>query len=352
MFQKVSSFRAMAMAVALLGAVSAASTAEVSAAEVNVYTYREPALIQPLFEAFTEKTGIAVNTIYANKGLEERIRAEGRNSPADLLITTDIGRLNQAKQSGITQAVTSPALEAMIPANYRDAEGHWFALSSRARVVYASKERVSETSITYADLADPKWKERLCTRSGQHAYSIGLIAAMIAHDGEEATEKWLTGVRDNLAKRPSGNDRSQVKSIYTGECDIALGNTYYMGLMLTNEKEPEQKEWAGAVKILFPDSASGRGTHVNVSGAIVAKHAPNREEAVKLLEFLAGDEAQAIYSAVNYEYPVNPAVKPSDLVASFGDITIDTILLEDIAKARAAASTLVDRVGFDDGPSS
>ena len=335
---------ALAFAAAALPAMSA---------EVNVYTYRQPYLIQPLFDAFTKETGITVNTIYASKGLEERIRAEGRNSPADLLITVDIGRLNQAREMGITQPIEDAAIEAAVPAHFRDPAGHWLALSARARVVYASRERVPDSEITYADLADPKWRGRLCTRSGQHAYTIGLIAAMIAHDGEEKTEKWLVGVRDNLARRPSGNDRAQVKAIFTGECDIALGNTYYMGQMMTNEKEPEQKEWAAAAKILFPDT-KGRGTHVNVSGAILAKNAPNKAEALKLLEFMVGEEAQHIYAAVNYEYPVNPKVEASDLVKSFGDgdIHMDEISLQAVAEARAAASRMVDRVAFDDGPQS
>ncbi len=329
-------------------ALASAGTAA-SAEEVNVYTYRQPYLIQPLFDAFTKETGITVNTIYASKGLEERIRAEGRNSPADLMITVDIGRLNQARELGITQPIEDKAIEAVVPEHFRDPEGHWLALTARARVVYASKERVADTEISYADLADPKWRGRLCTRSGQHAYTIGLIASLIAHDGEEKTEEWLKGVRDNLARRPSGNDRAQVKAIYTGECDIALGNTYYMGKMLTNEKEPEQKDWANAAKILFPN-AKGRGTHVNVSGAILAKNAPNKDAALKLLEFMVGEEAQHIYAAVNYEYPVNPAVEASDLVKSFGEIHMDEISLQKVAEARAAASRMVDRVAFDDGP--
>ena len=338
--------RASFAAAAMTVAVSAAQ-----AAEVNVYSYRQPQLVAPLFEKFTAETGIKVNTIFAADGLLERIAAEGRNSPADVVLSTDIGRLDQAESLGITQPVSSDILNANIPPAYRNGDGNWFALTLRARVVYASRERVKQDSITYEELADPKWRGKLCTRSGQHSYSLGLIASVIAHKGEKAAEEWLRGVRANLAHKPSGNDRSQVKSVFAGECDIALGNTYYMGLMQTNEKSPEQQQWAAAVKVLFPN-AQGRGTHVNVSGMSMAKYAPHPDEALKLMEFLAGDEAQRIYAEVNHEYPVKPGVAPSARVQSWGPLTADRIPLSDIAKARAKASELVDKVGFDDGPSS
>lgn len=332
-------------------AVIAAAVSAARAAEVNVYSYRQPQLVAPLFEKFTAETGIKVNTIFAADGLIERMAAEGRNSPADVLLTVDIARLAQAKEIGITQPVSSQTLSENIPAAYRDEDGDWFALTLRARVVYASRERVKQDSITYEELADPKWRGKLCTRSGQHSYSLGLIASVIAHKGEKAAEEWLQGVRQNLAHKPSGNDRSQVKSVFAGECDIALGNTYYMGLMQTNEKEPEQQQWAAAVKVLFPD-AEGRGTHVNVSGMSMAKYAPHPAEALKLMEFLAGDGAQRIYAEVNHEYPVKPGVAPSERVRSWGELKADDIPLSEVAKYRAKASELVDKVGFDDGPSS
>jgi iron(III) transport system substrate-binding protein len=338
--------RALCAAAAMTVAVSAAQ-----AAEVNVYSYRQPQLVAPLFEKFTAETGIKVNTIFAADGLIERIAAEGRNSPADVLLTVDIGRLAQAKEVGITQPVSSDVLSANIPAAYRDADGDWFTLTLRARVIYASRERVKQDSITYEELADPKWRGKLCTRSGQHSYSLGLIASVIANKGEAAAETWLQGVKANLAHKPSGNDRSQVKSVFSGECEIALGNTYYMGLMETNEKEPEQQKWAASVKVLFPN-AGDRGTHVNVSGVSMAKYAPHPEEALKLMEFLAGDEAQRIYAEVNHEYPVKPGVKPSERVRSWGELKADDISLSEVAKARAKASELVDKVGFDAGPSS
>lgn len=341
--------RTLAGALALTSAAFAAPAH--ADGEVNIYSYRQPFLIQPLLDAFSAETGIKTNVVFASKGLGERIAAEGENSPADILLTVDIGRLDGAKQLGISQPVVSDTVSANVPAEYRDPDGHWIGLTNRARIIYASRDRVEQDSITYEELADPKWKGRLCTRSGQHVYTIGLIASMIAHNGEEATEEWLAGVRDNLARKPAGNDRAQVQAIYAGECDIALGNTYYMGLMQTNEKEPEQQEWAGSVRILFPNS-EGRGSHVNLAGVVLTKHAPNKDNAVRLIEFLSSGEAQKIYAETNHEYPVKEGVAVSERVASWGEIKKDTLPLADIAKNRKTASELVDKVGFDDGPAS
>ena len=315
------------------------------AAEVNIYSYRQPDLIAPLLEAFTEETGIKTNVLFLNKGLVERVKAEGENSPADLIFTVDIGRLSGAKGEGVTQPVESAAINGTIPAKYRDPEGHWFGLTTRGRVVYASKDRVAQDAITYEELADPKWKGKICIRSGQHAYNVALIASIIAHAGEEKAEAWLSGVKDNLARKPNGNDRAQAKGIFAGECDIGIGNTYYVGLMKNNEKEPEQKEWAESIKVLFPN-AGDRGTHVNISGMALAKHAPNKDDAIKLMEFLASPKGQEIYAEQVYEYPVDPNASVSDTVKSFGDIKPDPLGLDEIAKNRAAASAMVDRVGF------
>ncbi len=319
--------------------------------EVNIYSYRQADLIKPLTDAFTAETGIKTNVLFARKGLGERIKAEAENSPADVLLTVDIGRLDAAKSLGITQAVSSDAIAANIPSQYRDPDGHWFGVTTRARIIYASKDRVKQDAITYEELADPKWKGKICTRSGQHVYSIGLFASVIAHAGAEAAEKWLNGVKENLARNPTGNDRAQVKAIYAGECDISLGNTYYMGKMETNTKDPEQKEWAASVKLLFPN-ANDRGTHVNLSGMVMAKHAPNPENAKKLMEFLSSEKAQQIYGAANFEYPVKPGVEPDERTKSWGTLKPDTLPLSDIAKNRKQASELVDKVGFEDGPAS
>jgi iron(III) transport system substrate-binding protein len=342
---------ARASALALLPILAITGVQAEGSGEVNIYSYRQPYLIEPLLKEFTQETGIKVNVIFAEKGLIERIQAEGRNSPADVLLTVDIGNLTQAAAAGIAQPVSSSALEAEIPAAYRAEDGQWFGLTRRARVIYASKERVKQNSISYEELADPKWRGKICTRSGQHSYNVALIASMIAHHGEAWTEEWLKGVKANLARKPAGNDRLQVKGVYAGECDLALGNTYYMGAMLADEKEPEQKDWANSVNILFPNS-NDRGTHINISGAVVAKHAPHQENAVKLVEFLASDKGQEMYAEVNHEYPVKEGVPWSPLVKSWGDFKADPISLNEVAGLRKKASELVDKVGFDDGPSS
>ena len=322
-----------------------------AAGEVNIYSYRQPELIKPLLDKFTEETGIKTNVLFLNKGLVARIKAEGENSPADLIFTVDIGRLSGAKSEGVTQAVNSDEITGNIPAQYRDPEGHWFGLTTRGRVIYASKDRVKQDSITYEELADPKWKGKICSRSGQHVYNVALFASIVAHAGEQKAEAWLRGVKENLARKPAGNDRAQAKAIFAGECDIGIGNTYYVGLMKTNEKKPEQKEWAKAIKVLFPN-AGDRGTHVNISGMALAKSAPNKDNALKLMEFLSSGKAQEIYAEKVFEYPIKPGAEPSDIVKSFGKIKPDTLTLDKIAKSRKAASQLVDKVGYNNGPGS
>lgn len=314
---------------------------------VNVYSYRQPALIDPLFAAFSEKTGIQVRTVFAESGLIERLAQEGRNSPADVLLTADVGRLVEAASRGLAQPVVSEAILTKVPARLRDSENRWFGLTMRARVVYASRERVQQDTISYEELADPKWKGRICMRPANHPYNLGLIAAMIAHKGEDATREWLKGLKANLAVKPSGNDRAQAKSVHAGECDLAIANTYYMGKMMTNDEEPEQKEWAKAVRIIFPASPEF-GTHVNISGMMLAAHAPNRDNAVKLMEFLASDEAQRLYADGNFEYPVNPAVDPSPIVKAWGTFSPDDINIAEIARHEPAAARLVDEVQFND----
>ena len=318
---------------------------------VNIYSYRQPYLINPLLEAFTKKTGIKTKIIFAKKGLIERIAAEGKLSLADVLLTVDIGRLTGAVDKGIVQPLSSQALTDNIPAQYRSGKNDWFGLTVRSRVIYASKERVKQDKITYEELADPKWRGKICVRSGQHVYNVAMIAAMIKHHGKEWTKNWLEGVKANLARKPSGNDRAQVKAVFAGQCDLAIGNTYYMGKMQLNDKKPEQKKWADAVKILFPNSHT-RGAHVNVSGMVLAKYAPHKENAIKLMEFLVSDEAQKIYAEVNHEYPVKPGVDWSALVQSWGTFKPDPVSLDEIAKLRKAASLLVDETDFNSGPSS
>jgi len=312
--------------------------------EVNVYSYRQPFLIQPMFDAFTAETGIKVNVVFAKEGLVERLKREGANSPADLIFTVDIGRLHEVVEADLVQPVKTPTLEENIPPQYRHPDGLWYGLTTRARIIVAAKDRVDPKEIqTYEDLADPQWQGRICSRSGKDDYNVGLFAAMIAHHGEEAAEQWLQGVKENLARKPQGNDRAQVKAIKEGECDLAVINSYYMGNMLNDE---EQYEWASAVNIIFPNQ-EGRGTHVNISGVALTKSAPNKENAIKLMEFLSEDLAQQMYAEQNFEYPVNPEVSMSGLLKSWGEFKTDSLPLAAIAEHRKEAIKLVDRVGYD-----
>jgi iron(III) transport system substrate-binding protein len=328
----------------LLALLAATAAVPALAEEVNVYSLRQPELVQPIFDRFTEETGIAVNVAFVEKGMVERLVNEGDRSPADLVMTVDIARLAQVVDAGVTQPVESATLEANIPAEFRDPGNQWFGLTTRARIVYASKERVADGEVTtYEDLADPKWKGRICTRSGTHDYNLGLTAAMIAHHDADTTRTWLEGLKANLAKKPQGGDRDQVKSIWAGECDIALGNSYYMGAMLA---DPEQKAWADSVRIVFP-TFEGGGTHMNVSGVALTKAAPNKDAALKLMEFLSSDEAQRIYAEANNEFPVKPGVERSELVKSWGDFTTDALGLMEVAKSRPEALKLMEEVNYD-----
>jgi iron(III) transport system substrate-binding protein len=315
-------------------------------ADVNLYSYREAKLLQPVLEAFTKDTGIKVNLVSANSGLEQRIATEGANSPADVLLTVDIGRLEEAKRLGITQPIKSEALDKVIPANFRDADHAWYGVSARARVFYVSKDRVpAGTTITYEELADPKWKGKICTRPGQHQYNNGLIAAFIAHYGVEAAEKWLTGVKANLAQKPTGGDREVARDILAGKCDVGIANTYYWALM--NNNDPEKKPWADATRVILPIFKDTGGTHFNVSGVILAKHAPNKADAMKFIEWLGGEHAQHVYADATYEYPLRTGIKVNPTIAGYGEVTPDKTPLSKIAAERKAAADLVDKVGFD-----
>jgi iron(III) transport system substrate-binding protein len=321
-----------------------ATAAPALAEEVNLYSYRQPELLAPLTEAFTAETGIDVNVAYLEQGMVERLQAEGDRSPADLVFTVDISRLAAVVNAGVTQSVTSEVLNANVPEQYRDPEGHWFGLTTRARIVYASKDRVDPSEVTtYEDLADPKWKGRICTRSGTHPYNVALGSAMLHHHGEEETKAWLEAVKANLGRKPQGNDRAQVRAIWAGECDIALGNTYYLGQMLN---DPEQKEWADSVNVLFPVFEGG-GTHVNISGVAMTKSAPNRENALKMMEFLTQPEAQEIYAHANFEYPIAPGTEADELVTSWGSFEADDVNLMTLAGLRADALRVIEEVDFD-----
>jgi iron(III) transport system substrate-binding protein len=328
----------------ILLATTCAGIAGPAIADVNIYTTRQPFLIEPVMEAFTEETGIAVNLSFVEDGIVERLRAEGARSPADLVMTVDIANLKQIVDAGVVQPVESDVLNDAIPAALRSDENLWFGLTSRARVIYAHNERVADGEVTtYEDLTDEKWAGRICSRSGLNNYNLALLSAVIAHKGEDGAREWAAGLRENLARRPEGNDRAQVRAIWAGECDISLTNTYYMGAMLA---DPEQQEWANAVRIIFPTFEDG-GTHINISGIAMTQAAPNRDEALQLMEFLVSPRAQAIYAELNHEYPVLEGAELSELVASWGEFTADDVDLNELAGHRATAVRIMEEVNFD-----
>ncbi len=326
-------------------ALSTLAPSVMAAEEVNVYSYRQPFLIEPMFKEFTEETGIKVNVKFSKSGIAEKLAQEGEYSPADVVLTSEFSRLFELSDKGLTQAVDSDVIDQNIPAQYRDSQDEWFALTIRTRSVYSSRDRIGKLGeeFNYLDLAKPEYKGKICTRSGKHPYNIALVAAMIANHGEAEAKAWLEGVKANLARKPQGNDRDQVRAIKEGLCDVSLGNSYYLGKML---QDKEQQTWAESVYINFPDQKA-QGTHVNVSGMAMAKYAPNRENALKLMEFLTGETAQHMYAEVNFEYPVKPGVERSELVASWGDFKSDSLPLEKIADNHTAAIKLLDEVKFD-----
>ena len=325
-------------------AMSIASTAAVSAESVNIYSFRQPFLIEPILEKFTAETGIKTKVIFSKSGLVERLKREGKLSPADVVLTSNFAKLLQLKSENLTQTINSKAVTNIVPSQYRDEESHWVALTKRARGLYVAKSSSLDIdAINYEDLASKELAGKICTRSGKHPYNLGLIASMIAHHGEAQTEQWLRGVKANLARKPQGNDRAQVKAIKEGLCEVSLGNSYYFGKMLTDEN---QKPWADAVNIVFPNQ-NNRGAHINVSGAVITKYAPNKDNAEKLLSYLVKEDAQQQYASVNMEYPINPAVSPSKMVASWGKFNEDSISLTTVASFREKALQLVDKVKFD-----
>ncbi|MBG6245668.1 iron ABC transporter substrate-binding protein [Candidatus Symbiopectobacterium sp. 'North America'] len=335
--------RRLVLASALLAAYAVPSMAEES---LTLYTTREPGLIQPLLDTFTKDSGVKVNTVFIKDGMLERVKAEGQNSPADLLMTVDIGNLVDLVEAGVTQPVKSATLEAAIPANLRGADDQWFSLSMRGRVLYAEKS-LPLNSFTYESLADPQWKGKVCIRAGQHPYNTALIAAMIAHHGEAKTEEWLRGVKANLARKATVGDRDVARDILGGICDIGLANTYYVGHMKKAKEGTDARQWGDAIKVVKPTFEQG-GTHVNISGAAVSRYAPNKAQAVKLLEYLVSAPAQQLYAKANYEYPVRKGVELDPIIRdTIGELNVDPLPLTDIVKHRKQASQLVDKVGFD-----
>ena len=314
--------------------------------EVNVYSHRHYDTDKKLFKIFEEKTGIKVNVVNAKaSALIKRIESEGVKSPADVLITVDAGRLYQAKQKDILQAINSDYLNENIPANLRDIDNKWYALTKRSRVaLYKIGSGIESKLTTYEDLAKPEFKGQIMVRSSNNIYNQSLMAAMIAHHGEEYSLNWAKGVVANMAKVPKGNDRYQVKAIANGIGQIAIANTYYIGKMVDN-KDASQREAVKKVKVLFPKFENG-GTHINVSGAGVAKYSPNKDNAIKFIEFMASKEAQKLFAEGNYEYPVLEGVKASKLVSSWGTFEDDNISINTLGQNNKSAVKIFDKAGW------
>ncbi len=329
-------------AVACLLAVAPAARA----AEVNVYSARQEVLIRPLLEAFTEHTGITVNVVSGKAdALLVRLEREGANSPADVLLTTDAGRLVRARQAGLLQPVSSALLEANIPPQYREDEGHWFGLSVRARTIVYARERVTAEELsTYEALAGPEWRGRVCVRSSNSVYNQSMLAAMIANRGIEATETWAAGLVANFARKPQGGDRDQIRAVAAGACDVAIVNTYYLAGLAKSDDEADRMV-AAKVAVFWPNQGD-RGVHVNISGAGVTRHAANVAEAVALIEFLSGDAAQRLYAEVVNERPVKPGVPVAAAVAAWGAFEADSLNLTLLGEFNAEAVRLADRVGW------
>ena len=316
-----------------------------NAKSLNIYSHRQPYLLKPFIEAYTKKTGVKLNVVYSSKGLAQRLAAEGANSPADLILTVDIARLYRYEDLDLLAKIDSKILNEKIPSYLRSKNNTWFGLSKRTRAIAISRERVKSGQVLrYEDLADPKLKGKICSRPGSHVYNRALMASMIAAKGENAAEKWAKGLVSNLAKRPQGNDRSQLKSIYSGECDIAIINHYYYG-KLTYSKNPDHRKWAKASIIVFPNQGnSDRGAHVNISGGGVVKFSKNKEIAINFLEFLVTDQAQVMYGDVNFEYPINNKSKLPKRLKALGTFKEDNLLIEKIAKLAPKAQEIIDKV--------
>jgi iron(III) transport system substrate-binding protein len=322
------------------------AAAVVADGEVNVYSARKEALIKPLLDQFSENTGITVNLVTGKAPqLTERLLSEGRNTPADVLIAADVGNLVRAKQAQLLQPAKSDVLESVIPASYRDPDGEWWGFSLRARIIVYAPSRVDASALsTYEKLADPAWQDRVLVRSSTNIYNQSLIASMLEVHGTEATEAWMRGLVSNFARDPKGGDTDQIRAVAAGEGDVALANTYYYGRLLASDKEKDQAVVAETA-LFFPNQ-DGRGTHVNVSGGGMTRHAPNPENALKLLEFLASEDAQKIFAELNHEIPVREGVAASEIVQSWGDFKKDSMPLSKLGELNRAAIEAADRAGW------
>ena len=316
------------------------------AEEVNVYSGRKEALIKPLFDEFTEQTGIRVNLVTGKAdALITRLELEGENSPADLLLTVDAGRLYRAKEQGLLQAITSTELNRAVPENYRDPQGYWYGLSIRVRVIVRSKAKIEPAQLSsYEALTDPVWKKQLCVRSSSNIYNQSLVASMLAHHGLEKTESWIRGLVGNFARDPKGGDRDQIKAVAAGQCNVALINTYYLAGMLDSDIDSEVVA-ANKVALFWPNQA-GRGAHVNVSGAGVTRSAGHKAAAVRLLEYLVSIPAQEWYGKTNHEFPVREGIAGDRVLQSWGAFKADSLNLAVLGENNQAAVRAMDRGGW------
>ena len=339
---KLLKFGLMAFAVSIFISCGNASNEDV----VNVYTHRHYKADDQLFAKFTEETGIKVNIVNASADeLIQRLETEGKDSKADVLITVDAGRLYRAKSKELLQPISSKILETNIAQKFRDKEGYWLGMTYRARIIAYAKDRVNPENLkNYEDLINPQWKGKILIRSSENIYNQSLLASIIVADGDEKAVDWASGMVANMARNPKGSDRDQVKAVASGEGDIAIVNTYYIGLMLNDENEEERK--AGeSVGIIFPNQ-DNRGTHINISGIGVTKYAPHKENAIKLIEFLSGVEAQQTLANLNYEYPINPDAKRATILRTWGDFKADPIELNKLGELNSEAVKIFDEVGW------
>lgn len=313
---------------------------------VNVYSHRHYDADKQLFAEFEQQTGIKVNVVSADADqILSRIEQEGASSPADVIITADAGRLHRAKQKGLLQAINSEKLNAQVPAFFRDADNQWFALTYRARIIAYAQERVKPAQLSsYEALTAPEWKGKVLVRSSENIYNQSLMAAFLDWMSVEQATAWAAGIVANMAKEPSGNDTDQLKAIAAGTGDVAIVNSYYVGKLLGSEK-PEDREIGSKVGVFFPDQ-SGRGTHINVSGAGIAKNAPNKDNAVRLLEFLTDKAAQTVFAEANFEYPVHPEVGPSKILAAWGTFRFDSVSLDKLGANNSQAVQVFDKAGW------
>jgi iron(III) transport system substrate-binding protein len=313
---------------------------------VTVYTHRHYPADKQLFAQFESQTGIKVNVVNAKADeLIQKMSTEGEQSPADVLITVDAGRLVRAKSKDLLQSVNSETLSTIVPSHLRDVDNQWFSLTKRARVVVYAKDKVTPESLSsYDALVDKKWHKKLLIRSSSNIYNQSLLASIIANEGADKATAWAKGIVNNFARNPKGNDRDQVKAIVAGEGEIAVVNTYYIGKLL-NSKNPEEVTAGNGVGIFFPNQDSN-GTHINVSGAGVAKYAPNKENAIKFIEFLVSEASQKVFAEANYEYPVNTKVAPSELLQSWGTFKEDTLSLQELGDNNKKAVMIFDTVGW------